>query len=315
MDFIAQILRHCTCKMNLILILGLGFTNQAVSADWTYLLQTATGDTFYYDKTTIQSNGSITQVTLLNDYGRPDPLNASKSSTQGVSFYCDENKFQLLWDKFYAGKKANGKLLQSSNAPMPKYDMPNGSTWHVISTMICKSKTKTSASGINEPVFEEFFKNLGVVSAANFSAAGIAAGCVTETVIKGNQSAETFWSNAFDEHTINFPAAEFVGFFNQYIQDKIPQKHDPSNFDMKNGKYTKLWYRKFSSEAAEMNCDDTTNGDAIKKFNEMRQMSAYGSNQTFKGFIELDRRFATAALKLWKLDNRSLYEFVTQAKY
>jgi len=249
----------------------------------------------------------------LNDYGRPDPFNGSKSSTQGVTFYCDENEFQLQWDKFYAGQKANGKLLQSNNTPMPKFGMPNGSTWHVLSMMICKpSKSK---SNINEQKFDEFFKNLGVVSAANFSAAGIAAGCAAETVIAGNETAKTLWLSALNDHTTNFPASEFVAFFDAYIEDKLPHRHDPRNFDFENGKYTKLWFRKFSNEAAEMNCTAMKKGEAMEKFNEMRQMSAYGANQTFKRFFELDKRFAAKALKSWKLDNSSLYTFVTQAKF
>ena len=105
--------------------------------EWTSAIKMGTGDEFYVDLNSKKKNKNFVIVTVLNDYGFPDPFNKSKSSIQDIAFDCKKMKFQLLNDKFFSKQMGKGVIIQSSNRPMPVMNMPKGSAYDIISKLVC----------------------------------------------------------------------------------------------------------------------------------------------------------------------------------
>lgn len=108
------------------------------SKDWTNVVKTAAGDSYFIDLESIIKDGNTLTVMVLNDYGYPDPFNKSKSSVQKMWFHCKTAEMQLLTDAFYSDQMAKGRIVQASDFPMPKMNMPDDSTWKVVADLACK---------------------------------------------------------------------------------------------------------------------------------------------------------------------------------
>ena len=105
--------------------------------EWKSAVKMGTGDEFYVDLSSKKKNKNYVIVTVLNDYGFPDPFNKSKSSIQDIAFDCKNMKFQFLNDKFFSKQMGKGVIIQSSNRPMPVMNMPKGSAYDIISKLVC----------------------------------------------------------------------------------------------------------------------------------------------------------------------------------
>jgi len=105
--------------------------------EWKSVIKMGTGDEFYIDLKSKKQNNNNIIITVLNDYGYPDPFNKSNSSIQDMAFDCKNMKFQLLNDKFFSKQMGKGVIIQSSNRPMPVMNMPKGSAYHLISKLVC----------------------------------------------------------------------------------------------------------------------------------------------------------------------------------
>ena len=107
------------------------------SQEWKSIIKMKTGDEFFIDLSSKYINKNFVVVTVLNNYGLPDPFNKSKSSIQEMAFDCKNMKFQLLNDKFFSKQMGKGKILQAFNSPMPVMPMPKGSAWHLKNKKVC----------------------------------------------------------------------------------------------------------------------------------------------------------------------------------
>jgi hypothetical protein len=105
--------------------------------EWKSAVKMGTGDEFYVDLNSKKKNKNFVIVTVLNDYGYPDPFNKSKSSIQDIAFDCQNMRFQFLNDKFFSKQMGKGLIIQSSNRPMPVMNMPKGSAYDIISKLVC----------------------------------------------------------------------------------------------------------------------------------------------------------------------------------
>ena len=120
------------------LIAGLLLIQNASAENYSFILKTQINDEFYINKDKLKQHESGYLVEVLNSYGHPDPFNGAWSSTQIIYFDCNQS-LQLMSDKFHSKKMGKGAIVQSSEVPMPKMDIPKGSAFEVIQDVVCKS--------------------------------------------------------------------------------------------------------------------------------------------------------------------------------
>ena len=117
-------------------ILSFLIIQNAFADEYTLILKTQINDEFYINENTIKQDGSGYIVEVLNSYGHADPFNGAWSSIQTIHFDFNQS-MQLMSDKFYSKKMGNGTVIQSSNFPLPKMSLPEGSAFDVIQNLIC----------------------------------------------------------------------------------------------------------------------------------------------------------------------------------
>jgi len=106
------------------------------AGQWQYLFTSELGDKYFFEPGSVQETGNIVTIILLNNYSSPNgPAN---SVVNKVKFDCLDKRFQVLSDKYYSTHFASGSLLEQFDSPMPWYNAPLESSWHLILVKACE---------------------------------------------------------------------------------------------------------------------------------------------------------------------------------
>ena len=99
--------------------------------EWTEVIQSVTGNTYYVDSERIRKHGGYVYWWNLTDYLKPN-----KNGTLSAKIYkqgdCKLFRFKYLSDTYYNGPMGGGEPNSSSNTPDKNWHYPSPNSVHEI---------------------------------------------------------------------------------------------------------------------------------------------------------------------------------------
>lgn len=111
-------------KIKLFVIFSLFVSCTKVSAEWTEVVTSESGDIHYMDFSTIKKTGRSVRIWQMTDF-KKKKLKGVQSFQSIVEHDCQENRSKNIQSIAFSGKMGKGKIIATFDEDIWQYNPPN----------------------------------------------------------------------------------------------------------------------------------------------------------------------------------------------
>lgn len=158
--------------------------------------------------------------------------------------------------------------------------------------------------------FNKFHSNLTEIAILMNSINGITAKCFTLEITEIINTS-SFWEGKLRE-SLSFAEepAYLIGFFDEYIIKYHNNKHDPMDFDIKEGKFTKKYYRKYENMTTKSDCLGNQNSNAYQIIEQKKRQTKIAAAMMFGSFAKIENNKSNSYLSYLKTEEPAVFKFL-----
>jgi hypothetical protein len=156
----------------------------------------------------------------------------------------------------------------------------------------------------------EFYKSLTQVAIHSSSQAGIASKCFMFEM-SGIINTNNFWKQQFNK-SLKFMSEPtyLVGIMEEYVKKYSPSYYNPMDFNAKEGKYTKKYFRKFKNIIKEADCIGKETSFSYLSIKQKQKQTMLSAAIMYGDFAKIDYKKANSYLQYFQEKEPLLFDFL-----